>query len=140
MRVEWSNGCTCFEDYKGSVPLEWQWKFTVSRESYNLWQRLFGWSGGAPFISGSKSAVKFLKSVSCVPRLTSFLLSRIASRACVAQAFVMTCRAKKTLPLYSVSGASCLLSSSRCHLNRKIKPYSGLQTIAIGTGVVESHN
>ena len=46
--------------------------------------------------------------------------------ACVAHALLITCLAKKT-PRLLASSSTPRVSSSFCHLKRKIKPYKGLQ-------------
>ena len=81
-----------------------------------------------PFRSGGKSAVKFRRSVSSFPSSMSGRFRRTASNAWVAQALVMTCWAKNTDPSDPPWGSVARSSVSFCHLKRKMRPYTGLQT------------
>jgi hypothetical protein len=78
-----------------------------------------------PFSSGGKSAVNSLKALSSSPSCSCGQLSRTDRMACVAQALLMTWDAKKT------RAAASLLSTGRSsfswrHLNKNIRPYTGL--------------
>lgn len=91
---------------------------------------------GAPLSSGVKSAVNSRKLVSSWPSSSCGQLSRTDRMACVAQALLMTWLAKNTL------AESELVSTGRSsfswrHLNRKMRPYTGLcrQHVAIQGGV-----
>jgi hypothetical protein len=77
-----------------------------------------------PFSSGGNSAVNSLKVPSSLPRSSWWQLSSTERMACVAHALLMTWLAKKTCGTSRATG----LSSFSCrHLNKKMRPYTGLR-------------
>mmetsp|Transcript_19710 Transcript_19710/g.50076 ORF Transcript_19710/g.50076 Transcript_19710/m.50076 type:complete len:222 (-) Transcript_19710:41-706(-) len=93
-----------------------------------------------PLMSGGMSDVKALKSVSASPSSTpgapGGMLSRMERMAWVAHALGITWFAKNTVPV--VSSAVGRLSSSATHLNRKMRPYTGLICSRVSLSMLHS--
>eukprot|EP00982_Pelagococcus_subviridis_P014024 31303-Pelagococcus_subviridis.AAC.3 len=82
----------------------------------------------SPFKSASNSAVNSFMFASSAPSVTlggQFI--RMDRIACVAHAFVMTWLAKKTPFAFASVSTGALGGSPLRHLNRKMRPYTGLR-------------